>query len=325
MNNRYLDSYQNSIDNIVGDEFSIIPYGGVKMVAQCYSNRVGGTIFPGVFYKDAVLSIMSRANSNCVYVYNKYSFYKAKEIFEIFNIDVIVKSEPYLVRKYSSESLETGLSVFFEQSVVPYLEVERLYVIKKLISFATLNIDRRVVICTRDYKNSPHTPKVTFQDIVEKYQLVFPRNLEIIVGSARDWLPKAEHVISITSSVILDGVYNKKSVSVLAIPRSAHYGQGLFANSGLMCNEIGFPTQNVDEDWESLHVEPFFEEEHLKSLIPNCFKFNLDFSNFSKILKANYLHFGKVDWDFVKYSVKNTLFFRKYRRIYLQHQRNKML
>ncbi len=321
MNKKSLDSYCDSIGSL-GEGKNVIPYGGIEMVAYCYSNRFCNTIFPGIFYKDAVLSLISRSNSSSVFVYNQYSFEKAKQVFDIFDINILIKSRPYLMKKAESVISEAGLSVFFEQSIVPYKEHERLYVIDKLISFAYREPNRKLVICTRDYENSPHQPKITFQDIIAKQHLTLPENLHIIIGRSDDWLPRAEHVISVTSSVLLDAIYNGKSVTVLELPRSEYYGQGLFKESGLMCKEIHFPTKSVNNEWAQLHVTPFIEDEHVKGSGNEVFDFKLNLKNIKRILKANYLHFGKVNKDFVRYSLKNMVFFRKYHKIYLKQQRS---
>ncbi|MDG2664296.1 hypothetical protein P7M31_25910 [Vibrio parahaemolyticus] len=322
MNNDYLDSYRNAIKNLDKEECDITPFGGVKMVRSCLVRERVNTIFPGIFYKDAVLSLISRANSDCIFLYNQYSFEKAKQVFRIFDVDINLRVRPYLMKKQFSDQTEIGLSVFFEQSIVPYRERERLYVIEKLISFAYREPNRKLVICTREYENSPHNPKITFQKIITKHDLKLPQNLHITVGKSDDWLPRAEHVISITSSVLLDAIYNRKNVTVLELPKSTHYGQGLFFNSGLMSKDIVFPAENVCKEWVELHVMPYIKDEHIEGGNKNCFEFNLNLKNIICILKANYLHFGKVNKDFIRYSIKNMVFFYRYHQIYLGQRRS---
>ena len=292
------------------------------MVSSCFCGGRVNTIFPGVFYKDAVLSLISRANSDCVFLYNQYSFEKAKQVFRIFDVDINLRVRPYLMKKQVSDQTERGLSVFFEQSIVPYGEQERLSVIEKLISFACREPNRQLVICTREYENSPHDPQITFQEIITKHDLKLPPNLHITAGKSDDWLPRAEHVISITSSVLLDAIYNRKNVTVLELPKSTHYGQGLFFNSGLMSKDIVFPAKGVCKEWFELHVEPYIKDEYIEGGIKSVFEFNLDFKNIVCILKANYLHFGKINKDFIRYSIKNMVFFYRYHKIYLEQQRS---
>ncbi|MCS0000077.1 hypothetical protein NB620_07255 [Vibrio alginolyticus] len=322
MSNEHLDSYRNAIKNFGKSECNITPFGGIKMVRSSLNGEQVNTIFPGVFYKDAVLSLISRANSERIFLYNQYSFEKAKQVFRIFDVDINLSVRPYLMKKQVSDRTERGLSVFFEQSIVPYRERERLFVIEKLISFAYREPNRKLVICTREYENSPHEPKVTFQEIITKHDLQLPKNLHITVGKSEDWLPRAEHVISITSSVLLDAIYNRKNVTVLELPKSAHYGQGLFFNSGLMSKDIVFPAGNVCKEWGELHVTPYIKDEHIEGDNKAVFDFNLNLKNIICIFKTNYLHFGKINKDFIRYSIKNMVFFHRYHQIYLEQQRS---
>ncbi|WP_139218789.1 DUF6716 putative glycosyltransferase [Enterovibrio norvegicus] len=321
----FSDSYMNSINNLCVNDSKIVPYGGVKMVKECFDFRDKKTIFPGVFYKDAVLSLMSRCNSDSVVLYNKYSFEKAHQVFSIFSVGISIASRPYLIKNNDDDIREKGLSVFFEQSIVPYGYKERLYVIKKLISFANKEKSRRLVICVRDYRNSPHAPKIAFKDIIRKQKLVVPSNLDVIVGRSDDWLPRAEHVISVTSSVLLDAINRNKYVTVLELPRSEHYGQGLFLGSGLMRKDVIFPTDNVNEAWRKLHVSSHIIDEFLIGENKEVFDFKLSIKNIKCILKANFLHFGRLNKDFIRFSIKNIVFFHKYHKIYLQNQRNETL
>ncbi|MFZ3516541.1 hypothetical protein LC147_26045 [Vibrio harveyi] len=322
MNKEYLDSYRNAIKNVDKSESDITPFGGIKMVSSSLSGEQVNTIFPGIFYKDAVLSLISRANSKCIFLYNQYSFEKAKQVFRIFDVDITLSARPYLMKEKTSVRIETGLSVFFEQSIVPYRERERLFVIEKLIAFAHREPNRQVVICTRDYKNNPHKSKITFQKIITKHDLQLPENLQITVGKSDDWLPRAEHVISITSSVLLDAIYNKRDVTVLELPKSVHYGQGLFLNSGLMRKDIVFPGNSICKEWAKLHTTSYIKDEYLKGNNEAVFDFKLNLKNIMCILKANYLHFGKINKDFIFYSIKNIFFFHRYHQIYLEQQRS---
>ncbi|PMI35238.1 hypothetical protein BCU46_19055 [Enterovibrio norvegicus] len=293
------------------------------MVRETFKSPFKSTYFPGIFYKDAVLSLISRANSDCIFLYNQYSFEKAKQVFGIFDVGIKLSVHPYLTKKKSSDQTEKELSVFFEQSIVPYRERDRLFVIKKLISFSYREPNRKVIICMRKYENSPHKPKITFQQIIEKHGIILPENLQLVVGKSDDWLPRAEHVISITSSVLLDAIYNRKHVTILELPKCGYYGQGLFLNSGLMSKEVVFPTDSVCEEWAKLHVDPYIENDYLEGGCKGFFDFKLTSKNIMCILRANYFHFGGINKDFIHYSIKNMVFFHRYHKIYLEQLRLK--
>ncbi|MCP4884305.1 MAG: hypothetical protein GY908_10995 [Flavobacteriales bacterium] len=318
------DSYVNAVLNIKSCSSLIYTFGGVKLVEESFNNNNACSIFPGIFYKDAVLGVISRSNSQCIISYNQYSYLKSRTFLNVFRLSdsTSVSFEHYLFNKYDLVA-ELCLSVFFEQSIVPFHEKERLDLIHTLMDFAVKHPERQLVVCTRQYEISPHKPKITFQDIVVKYGLQLPENMQIVEGAAADWLPKAEHVISITSTVLLDAIYNGKQVSILKLKRFKHYEQKIFAESGLLHESIVYPPPEVCPEWKKLHVyDPDFQPEPIEIKgNKEVFDFRLSFKNIYRIFKANYLHFEKLNVDFFKYSLKNIIFFRKYHRIYLESKK----
>ncbi|MFV8433959.1 DUF6716 putative glycosyltransferase [Vibrio owensii] len=320
-----LDSYSHAISRLKLYDNNVLSFGGRSLVKECFTSPFHySAIFPGIFFKDAVLCLLSRSNAKRIYVYNRYSYLKCKEVLDLFNIKKEIVLCPYLLSEFGTKAeLENNdLSVFFEQSIVPYEEIERLDVINKLVKFAKENPEREIVVCLRDYKNSPHKPKATFQYIIEKHCISIPNNMKVVVGRSEYWLPRAKHIISITSSVLLDAIYNNKDISILKIPKSDFYGQAIFEGSGVICADIKFPTNEVDANWKALHINPEYEKEFINTNGNDFFDFKLDVRNISRILKANYIHFGRINKDFIRYSIKNMVFFHRYHKIYLEQQRS---
>ena len=196
---------------------------------QClYENGSNTAFFPGIFYKDAVLSVISRSNSTCIITYNKFSYLKAQNILNTFHLkkSVIVAFEHYLLSENHVE-IELGLSVFFEQSIVPYHEKERLDLIHTLMDFAINYPERRLVVCTRQYEINPHKPKVTLQEIISKYCLQLPENMQIVEEHQQIGYRKLNTLFRLLN-VLLDAIYNDKQVSILKLKHFKHYEQEIF-------------------------------------------------------------------------------------------------
>jgi len=340
------DSYINAFNNIVNlldintEEITYLPniedvlniedgtlflgLGGVKLnqvISNC--NRKGikiVTYFPGIIHLDALLSLFSRASSDIVILPNRYSFnlfrkVKAKSLFDCSYFVL-----PYLLgNKFQpvSNFERSGRSLFIEQSIVPASEKERLDLILILFNFSKNHPSRELIILVRDHVNSPHTVIHCILSIIEKFSLDVPKNVHIVCGSSSDYINSCDHVISFTSTVILEAAHKDKFISILTLKNPYEYGQDLFFDTGIISETVR-PNNKIDRKskWFKDHVfdngvllsSPEEKEIH--------YDFTLSMALFFKLVAFNISLHHRLNGSLIRSIVRSFKYTLKYNRIH---------
>ncbi|MFS1874870.1 DUF6716 putative glycosyltransferase [Enterovibrio norvegicus] len=298
--------------------------GGVKLnliISKCQREDLTiVTYFPGIIHMDAVLSIFSRASSDVVILPNKYSYDLFRKVQQKLSFNCSYFVLPYLLDLQKNDfpnTVKSERSLFIEQSIVPASEQERHKLILILFEFAKKHPSRELIILVRDSLNSPHAVTHCIFDIIDKFSLEKPHNVNIVCGSSSAYINYCDHVISCTSTVVLDAAFKNKSISILPLRKPYQYGQDLFFDTGLI-TEIITPTNKLNRrsKWFENHI---FYDRYLQSpyeLNKKYYDFPLSFFLFLKLLACNFsLHF-RLDSVLVRSIIRSMKFAIKYNKIH---------
>ncbi|MGR5238570.1 DUF6716 putative glycosyltransferase [Vibrio alfacsensis] len=298
--------------------------GGVKLnqvISKC--KREGITIvsyFPGIIHLDVLLSVFSRASSDIVILPNKYAYNIFRKVQAKLSFNCSSFVLPYLLgtkEQISASSEYSGISLFIEQSIVPTSEKERKDFILTLFDFAKRYPSRKLIILVRDHVNSPHTVTHSILSIIDKFSLDTPKNVNIVCGRSSDYIDQCDHVISFTSTVILEAVHKDKAISILTLKEPYVYGQDLFFGTGLVAGKIR-TTDKVDRKskWFKDHV---IDGETFLSFTDGN-KINYDFTLslvlFVNLLVCNISLHSRLDRVLIRSIMRSFKYTLKYNRIH---------
>lgn len=277
------------------------------------------SFFPGIVYLDAFLSCYSRANCDLVILPNLHSeklFNSVKRRFGFKCSSLVV---PYLI-DLSPKPIgkEKNISLFIEQSIVPYSYKERLQLVKDLLFFAQLYKNRTLIILLREFQNSPHHTVYKFEDIIEDNNITVPDNVSIKYGKASEVIDQCDHVISATSTVIFDAVYKDKYVSIYPLNNPEVYGQDVFIESKVVSHDLScFNKVDRNSPWFKEHILNGHVFLNLEWHLNTNYGFEFSLSNAISILRCNYNLHPRVDVTLLKSlfrSYKYSLLYRKFYR-----------
>lgn len=298
--------------------------GGMKLnqvISKCKREEITVvTYFPGIIHLDALLSVFSRASSDIVILPNKYAYNLFLKIQDKLSFNCSSFVLPYLLgaKDQISSSLEcSGRSLFIEQSIVPASEKERHNFVLTLFDFATRYPSRELIILVRDHINSPHMVIHSVHSIIDKFSLDTPKNVTIVCGRSSDYIDHCDHVISFTSTVILEAAHKNKSISILPLKEPYTYGQDLFFDTGLISVTMK-ATCKVDSKskWFKDHI---IDDEVLLSFSQGKktnYDFTLSMALIVNLLVCNIILHPRLDKVLIRSMIRSFKYALKYNRIY---------
>ncbi|TNH22272.1 DUF6716 putative glycosyltransferase [Testudinibacter sp. TR-2022] len=214
-----------SVGNIAARNFIKKFYKEILQESVYLNNRpILISIFPGIILgnTDVILSRIDSdiilANSKIDYdIINKISSLYAKDVkcinYGLINLDTNNKIKQSKIYRQGKEK-----NIYFiDQVRIPKTELERLYVLNKLIEFADLNADKNIIIKSRIYagEKTVHDNKYSYYVLIKKISRAIPSNIYFTSENIEDLYSKMDLCVSFSSTVILEALYYKIPVAVI--------------------------------------------------------------------------------------------------------------
>ena len=178
------------------------------------------SLFPGVIFGDKD-SISSRICSDILLLNNKQDYLVAKKLKETNNLETnLLQHGLALAQKYNRSNIDNNAVYYIDQVKIPDNYEERVYLVKKLVEFAFKNTSKNIFIKSR-VKLNERTVHKNLLPLEKLIEIVFdkdnlPKNLKFTYDSIELCLEKASLIITISSTVAFEAIYNNIPVAIIS-------------------------------------------------------------------------------------------------------------
>lgn len=229
------------------------------------------------------------------------------------------------VRDYFSmipqrEAFSIKTVAYIDQDLVYKTNAEKEYVVSRLIDYANLFKNRKIIIKLRGDFNATD-PKGTNNNIkyfFDKRNINLPTNILFSSGKPEGVIDEADLIIGFSSTMLIEGIIKKKKVAILSdLGISFATGNHVFIGSGLITsfNKLQLDViPSVNKEWLDLNITDYKEFE-------KCF-----FENILRKIENNQDKNSILDLKSVAYEKKDFPFFYKFeKRIWKKEVHSKKL
>lgn len=265
------------------------------------------SVFGGVIFGH-IDSILSRIDSDIILansLSDKNIIKKALEIYKkpakTINFGLANIHENQVIKRQNGKNI-----IFIDQVKIPKLELERKFVISKLLDIARNNKNNNIILKIRKLPNevTVHDEKYPYIKILESFEDI-PNNFIISSEPISKLLPTAKIVISFSSTVILESIYYgipSFIIKDLGIRKDLENHHFLNSNLYIDFNDLNHSLVNkeVNKDWYFQNIYFSNRKENINKAIENAIK-----KKNNNIIKKDNLFGG--GWMYKENSFKKKL------------------
>lgn len=275
------------------------------------------SLFAGVIFGE-INSITSRINSD-ILLLNNYSDYilskKIKQHWKL-NTKLIHYGFP-VIQRYTKNNDDNQNIYFFEQVKIPETYSDRVYLLKKLIEYAKKNPETNIYIKPRVSikEKTVHENKYPLEILLKKNfdKKTLPNNLLFSYESVADCFKNAKLVITISSTVAFEAIYNKIPVAIISdYGLRNEFANQEFLESGCLMTfeELNHKVPSVNKKWyDEMVAFPENRIEVLNQIIENSVKEKKLHEEINYSIATQDLNYIKEKSKYKNYSLKKSLIF----------------
>ena len=233
-------------------------------------------MYPGVVFRFHLEGMMSRMSCDLFLLNSKADHALYLQLLASLRLpddNAMVSGLPFLPKPLPSQETDPSREeaspqkrtvLFIGQPTVPAGEMERLYVVQKLVSLAQRFRDTTFVLKPRHRPNETtlHRVKYHYQDLAQTHsdRWPLPANLTIEYGPMQELLARADLCVTFSSTAALESITAKIPTGILSdLGINENLGNHFFIGSGLFMELDDIPeppTLEVETEWLDAHVSP---------------------------------------------------------------------
>lgn len=202
------------------------------------------TGFVGVGLFDTTVGYQRRLCSDLLFVNSRKDYQDCVSVAKAFNLsgdNVFISGMPFVgdINKNFSVPKHIDTVLFAGQPDVPRRIIDRIYLLEKMIEYATRFPERKILFKPRHRPNevSLHKTKFHYEVLLKSYlkNTDVPKNFSIVYDSMQNLLEDSQLLITVSSTAAVEALAKSCHVAVISdLGISESFGTNFFLGSGML-------------------------------------------------------------------------------------------